>query len=274
MRRFFLFSFLLLITARPAAAHPGSGIVIDRSGNVFYTDLVHVWRIAHDGSKSIAVRDVHTHELAIDSAGVVYGEDNRYIVGSGDKYRHRIWRRLPNGRVEDVIPWTDGFWRRYGFVRDSSGATYWPYCPERVCRIQRRAADGEVTDIVPAPPVEGMINFLAPAPGGALYFYDRGALAVLNRDGSHRTVARELGSMPFGMHADEKGGVYVAVYGRRAIVHVTAAGKITEVARTPEPWGPSGVVKAANGDLWILEYSTTNEARVRRVAAGGRVTVY
>jgi hypothetical protein len=115
-----------LFTPTAAQAHPGIGIVRDRQGNVFYTDLIHVWQISPSGRVSIAVRDVHTHELSIDSAGNVYGEDNRYL-GSGegdDAYRHRVWKRSPNGSVVDIVPWTRGFWRAYGFVRDAQGAMY------------------------------------------------------------------------------------------------------------------------------------------------------
>jgi hypothetical protein len=57
-----------------AAAHPGIGIVMDSRGNVFYTDLSHVWKIAPRGAKSIAVRGVHTHELYIDREDNLYGE--------------------------------------------------------------------------------------------------------------------------------------------------------------------------------------------------------
>ncbi|MEO7219776.1 MAG: hypothetical protein ABIZ73_04040 [Gemmatimonadaceae bacterium] len=77
-------------------------------GNVFYTDLFHVWRIAPGGKKSIAVRDVHTHELAIDSGDNVFGEDKEYL--GGDRYRRCIWRRSPDGRVTDVASLGDGFW--------------------------------------------------------------------------------------------------------------------------------------------------------------------
>lgn len=136
---------LLLLLAMPlslASAHPGVGLVRDRLGNVFYTDLVHVWRITPAGQKSIVVRNVHTHELAVDSLGNVYGEDSRYL-GSGegdDRYRHRIWRRSPNGRITYIVPWRTGFWPEYGFVRDRSGAMYWIKCPAQRCSIHRRTA--------------------------------------------------------------------------------------------------------------------------------------
>jgi hypothetical protein len=77
-----------------------------------------------------------------------------------------------------------------------------------------------------------------------------------------------------GLFPDAQGGLYVAVYGTRSIVRVGADARVATVARTQAPWGPSGVMVAPNGDLWILEYSTSNEARVRRIARNGRVTVF
>ena len=40
----------------PVQGHPGVGIVMDRHGNVFYTDLVQVWMITPDGRQSVARR--------------------------------------------------------------------------------------------------------------------------------------------------------------------------------------------------------------------------
>lgn len=263
---------LLLAAVSPAWAHPGTGIVTDRRGNVFYTDLQHVWRIAPDGHKSIAVRDVHTHELDIDSAGNLFGEDNRYV--GGDRYRHRVWRRSPDGRVTDVIPWRQGFWREYGFVRDRAGATYWVHCPERACTIRRRAPDGRTGTFAPGARFNTRINWIAAGPNGSLYVVDGPELRLVTREGRLTTLARGLGEHQMGMWPDGRGNVYVAVYGARAVKRVGQDGRVATVARTPAPWGPSGVTVAPNGDLWILEYSTSNEARVRRVAANGRVTVY
>lgn len=66
------------------------------------------------------------------------------------------------------------------------------------------------------------------------------------------------------MWPEADGTVLVAVYHRRAVVRVDTAGRITEVVRTPAGWGPSGILRAPDGTLWVLEYSTKNEARVRR----------
>ena len=112
-----------------------------------------VRRITPAGQKSIVVRDVHTHELSVDSLGNVYGEDTRYL-GSGegdDRYRHRIWRRKLDGRVTDIQPWRAGFWREYGFVRDRAGTRYWIQCPTRRCSIHARTATHPATIVVAAP---------------------------------------------------------------------------------------------------------------------------
>ena len=263
---------LCLVGARTAAAHPGVGIVRDARGNVFYTDLVHVWRIAPDGGKSIAVRDVHTHELAMDAAGNLYGEDNRYQ--GGDRYRHRIWRRSPDGRLTDVVPWREGFFREYGFTRDSAGAMYWSSCPERRCTIRRRDRAGRTRVIARPERFTHYINWIAAELDGTLYVVDGDDLRRIGRDGRVSLLARAVGGGAMGLLPDGRGGVYVAVYGARAIKRVSASGDVTVVARTPAPWGPSGLALAPDGDLWILEYSSSNEARVRRVGERGRVTIY
>lgn len=263
---------LLLATAAPAWAHPGVGIVMDPRGNVFYTDLQHVWRIAPDGRKSIAVRDVHTHELSMDGAGNLFGEDSEYL--GGDRWRHRIWRRAPDGRVTDVIPWRDGFWPEYGFVRDREGGMYWVYCPEQRCVIRKRGGDGRVTTVAPGVRWGTRINWLAARPDGSLIVVDGRDLRRIDRGGRLSTLARNVGEMMMGMWVDAQNHVYVAVYGARAVARVAPDGRVTTVARTPAPWAPSGVLVAPNGDLWLLEYSTSNEARVRRVARDGRITVF
>lgn len=263
---------LVLASVVPARAHPGVGIVMDRQGNVFYTDLVHVWRIAPDGRKSIAVRDVHTHELAIDAAGALYGEDSEYL--GGDRYRNRVWRRAPDGRVTDVVPWRDGFWRDYGFVRDAAGAMYWVPCPERRCTIRKRTPDGRTTTVGPGVRFDHQINWIAAGPAGSVWVVDGEDLRRIDAAGRISTVVRDLGSGMMGMFPDARGGLYVAVYDARSIVRVGPDGRVATVARTAAPWAPSGVMVAPSGDLWILEYSTSNEARVRRIARNGRVTVF
>ena len=83
---------ILAVGVLPSLSHPGIGIVMDSHGNVFYTDLEHVWKISRDGKKSIAVHTVHTHELYIDSADNLYGEHLWYNGEATNTWGHRVWR--------------------------------------------------------------------------------------------------------------------------------------------------------------------------------------
>ena len=80
-------SIVLLLAEAAAEAHPGVGIVQDRRGNVFFTDLKRVWRITADGRMSVWVPDVHTHELCLDAEDNLYGE---HLWGEGGGWRHRV----------------------------------------------------------------------------------------------------------------------------------------------------------------------------------------
>src|SRR5262249_15378417 len=93
-RRGEMHCFLLAIAtlAAPAWTHPAIGIVMDATGAVFYTDTAQVWRIAPDGTKSVVLPGVHTHELWLDREGNLYGE---HLAG-GNGWTHRIWRRTPD----------------------------------------------------------------------------------------------------------------------------------------------------------------------------------
>jgi hypothetical protein len=58
------------------------------------------------------------------------------------------------------------------------------------------------------------------------------------------------------------------------VKRVDAQGRVEIVARSREPWIPTGGLVAPNGDLWLLEYSRTNAARARRISREGREQVY
>jgi hypothetical protein len=119
-----LLGLLLLVTAT-AFAHPGIGIVVDSKGNVFYTDLSHVWRIAPDGTKTIAVANVHTHELCTSTnRTLLYGEHLWYNGDALNTWGSRVWMRSPDGKVVDVVPSHPGFNDGFSFVRDAAGNSY------------------------------------------------------------------------------------------------------------------------------------------------------
>src|SRR5262245_58374851 len=112
---------LWLLLSGAAPAHPGVGIAQDSRGNVYFTDLKQVWKIAPDGQQSVAVAGIHTHELCLDAQDNLYGEHLWYEGDATKKWGHRVWRRAADGSVSDVIAARDGFLKDYSFVRDRAG---------------------------------------------------------------------------------------------------------------------------------------------------------
>src|SRR5262245_61408252 len=88
-----------LLAVSAAHAHPGVGIVQDSRGNIFYTDLKQVWKLAPDGKKSVAVPNIHTHELCLDDEDNLSGEHLWYEGDATKKWGHRVWRMTKDGTL-------------------------------------------------------------------------------------------------------------------------------------------------------------------------------
>src|SRR5574342_1211415 len=174
-----------------AWAHPAVSVVIDSRGNVFYSDLEQVWRIAPDGRKSVAVPKVHTHELCLDAAGNLYGEHLWYEGDKTGQWGHRGWRRSPDGRISTVVPPTRGFRTSYTFQRDRAGNMYWI----EGSKVRRRLAGGRIEIVA-----QGHFRdprWMIATPDGVVYFID-GRDLVRVSGGVVTTLARNL-SRPHAM---------------------------------------------------------------------------
>lgn len=272
-RRLALLALFLSLPAS-ATAHPGIGIVRDARGYIFYTDLHHVWQIAPDGAKSIAVRDVHTHELYLDAEGNLYGEHLRYEGDATRKWRHRVWKRSPDGSISDVIPEREGFLTGYSFVRDQAGAMYWANRGDKTI-IHKRTPAGQTSTLAEIPSRD--TGWLHAAPDGTLYTSDNDDILRIAPDGRINTLARDLAIPPsgrprigqrhdiMGLWLDPADNLYVAVTITRQVKKIDPQGQVTVVATSERPWSPTGGLVSPDGDLWILESSTQNAVRARRI---------
>ncbi len=269
---------LLAFAGRPAvaAAHPAVGIVVARDGTVYYSDTVQVWAIAPDGTRTIVVRDVHTHELRLDDDGTLYGE---HLAYNGGQWSHRVWRRSPQGQVSDVVPTRPGFLsdvNDFSFHVDAAGLVYWLE-GSAPARLRTRAGSGAAVtraslDLTNA-------SWLAVSRAGTVFVSEGGLVWRVrpNRpaerlpDGLSRSRDR-LAVM--GMSAADDGTLYVAAYADRAVRRWRPGGGIATIVTTPAGWGPTGVAVAADGAIWVLEASDRNAQRVRRVGPDGQVRVF
>ncbi len=251
---------VLLFAAGAALAHPPVSVVIDGRGNVYYSDLHQVWRVAPDGTKSVAVPNVHTHELYLDAQGNLFGEHLWYEGERTDKWGHYVWKRDAAGRVTIIGPRTEGFLTNYSFVRDAAGNMYWPQRDRG--EIRRRAPNGAITRVVGE--LKGMGPFMHATPRGTLFVVDGGDL-VRVRDGRTTRLARSIGRKPFGIWTDAAENAYVADSDSREVRRVTPSGERSTFVKSTSPWSPIGGAFAPNGDLWLLEASMTNQVRVRKL---------
>lgn len=246
---------LFLFLSLSASAHPSVGLVITPNGDVFYSDLERVWRVTPNGQKSVAIPDIHAHELGLEN-GAVVADDTEWL--GGDRYRHRVVRRAADGRLTDVVPWTNRFERHYGLTRDDAGSQYWVECtPQRRCTIRRKDRAGRVSNVV----TTGALNWLLAGRAGEVYYADGKELRRATGTKIERVAT--LGEHLMGMARDAAGNIYVAVYGNREVVRIAPNGTKQVIARSTAPWAPSGVAVSPRGEVWVLEW-TTYESRVRR----------
>jgi sugar lactone lactonase YvrE len=288
-----------------ASAHPATGIVVDAQGRIIFSDLETVWRIDAKGRLNVfrpAVGGRHVHELYIDKDGNVYGGDITYEPSS-KKWIEAVWRRAADGRKETYLsaPTADPA-RGVSIWRDAQGNTYFVEQDRHAGRktlILKRTPRGEVLTLAGGAygHTDGRgtrarfraIGGMTFGPDGSLYVSDEGALRRVGLDGEVKTLARGLEEqLPddtqsgygglMGLAVDAGGSVYVADYGRRRVLKVTADGKLTRVVRAEAPWSPSGVAVTGDGRVLILEVGFTppnvyTGPRVRELSPDGTLKV-
>ena len=121
-------------------AHPSVNILMDSKGNVYYSDLKQVWKITPAGTKTIAVPNVHSHELFIDS------NDNlawKHLWSDGDASNSWVILRRLNatGQFEKLIPQHGDFYQLPVLIGTNSDACT-GQGTRTMSKIMRRNADG------------------------------------------------------------------------------------------------------------------------------------
>ncbi len=281
MRRARLVCAALTFTFVPAIlfAHPGSGIVVDRLGQVYFVDTGSgLWKIDTHGTL-VKITAPRFHWLALDA------EDR--FAGA----------RLPSGSMGEVTRVGSGptllLASDYPLAIGRDGSLYYP----------SRRSDGAALDLLRLEPAGRSstvvtvplpyINGLAAGPDGSLYFTEDRAIRRVGAKGKLSTVvdhvalsacARIPGNEPNdpllrGLAVDSTGAVFVAASGCGSLLKVTPDGQVSTVLQLEGPWSPTAIA-LFHGDLYVLEYLHTDVEdrlqwlpRVRKISANGKSTI-
>ena len=280
-------------------AHPPWGIVADRQGQVYFSDLETIWKIDARGRLSVfraGVQGKHTHELAIDDGGNLFGEDLTYDPAS----QHNsvaMWRMTPAGDLSYVLAMTTSPPAGFSLWRDRAGNMYSVKQNQdspREILVLKRTSDGRLVTLQggtrPPPqerqPILYSVGGVAFGPDGTIYATDGKNILKITADGRVSTLARDISAegpaaeaseggaagRVYGLAVDAQGNVFAADFNNRRVVKVAPDGKTTTLLQTESPWSPSGIA-ISNGELYLLEFGPgPPRPRVQKLAADGKVT--
>lgn len=281
-----LLAILLVGRTCELLAHPGSGIVVDRRGNVYFVDTGSgIWKIDRKGALTRLSGPAY-HWMAIDSDARLKNVTLPYFA-SGDATVTRVGTD-PSLLLSSDFPVSVG--------RD--GVLYYPWLSAgKSVQLHKLAPSGAtaVFKTLPANSEDGplrWLNGLATGPDGSLYYTEKRAVRRITPQGNLITIAEnvtlpgcetipgveaDLGPYFRGLDVDTLGTVYVAASGCGAVVKFTADGGMSIILRSSSPWSPTGVA-VFGGDLYVLEYLHTASdnrqewiPRVRRIAPDGHI---
>jgi streptogramin lyase len=289
MVRTFTSTFLCVLLGISASAHPGSGIVIDKEGQVFFTDTGQgVWKIDGQGNLTRLPASLF-HWMAIDEAG--------YFAESQKNFGEWFERVTPQSSKPALIMSSD-----FPLTINRDGNLYYADTRPGSARIVRRTPDGNES-VLAADEVFKGIAGIAAGPDGSLYITDAirpGAHAIrkITMGGKVSQFASPeiigIGTNPAinpppeadasycrGLAVDSRGVVYVAATGSRRVLKITPRGDVSTILQAPSPWSPTGVA-VFGGEVYVLEWQDappllleTRNAwipRVRKVGRDGKIT--
>jgi DNA-binding beta-propeller fold protein YncE len=277
---------LCVLLGTSASAHPGSGIVVDKDGQVFFTDTGQgVWKIDTEG-KLAYVPASRFHWMAIDEVG--------YFAESQKSFGEWFERVTPQGSKPVLIMCSD-----FPLTVNRDGNIYYADTRRGSARIVRRTPDGTESVLARGEMFQD-ITGIAAGPDGSLYVTDAsraeantirkitmdGTVSMIasrsaGKDGANNGPPGTSSAYCRGLAVDSQGVVYVAATGSRSVLKITPQGETSTILRAPSPWSPTGVA-LFRGEVYVLEWRDAAPSReevrrdwiprVRKVGRDGKIT--
>ncbi len=256
-----------------ALAHPGIGLVYDGKKTIYFTDLVHVWKLdITTGEPEIFLENIHTHELYLDPQGHLYGEHYWYVESEG-KFKNYIWKADEKGILTKIIEDRYDENNDFSFVRNNRFESF---------EIRKTADNYEIikSDSVTETVLhqaklkhptwkyltkkEELLFIDYPS----LYLANSSDMVLLESDISSSRFPFSLQSENhsiYGVWTDQNENIYVALYGGRQVIKIDKEGYMNRILTSSFLWSPVNGVFDKNEDLWLMECRIGGEIRVRKI---------
>lgn len=268
----------------PVLAHPGSGIAVDRLGQVYFLDTGSgLWKIDTQG-RLTQVSGLKNHWLALDA-------NNGFASARLPSDPGLDWEISMVGVNPTLLVATD-----FPIVIGEEGNLYYPSGSPGHLQIMRMMPSGETLVLATLPATAKgplpHINGITAGPDCSLYYTENSAIRRITAEGRVSTVAtvRPLAGGPSipgtnqhpylrGLAVDARGVMYAADNGDARVLKITPEGKITSLLQLQSPWSPTAVALFGN-DVYVLEYlHTAVESRrewlprVRKISPDGTAAI-
>jgi len=275
---------LCFLPATKTSAHPGSGVVLDKDGNVYFTDTGKgVWKIDKQGRLSFLPAS-RFHWMTIDAIGS--------FAKSPKSFGEYFERVTPESNKPALIMCSD-----FPLVVNKDGNIYYAVTRPGSGKIIKRTPDGKESTFATNKIFE-FINGITAGTDGSLYITESSnananTIRKITMDGTISIIATFVGKdgkdLPLettpsycrGLAVDSTGNIYVAATGSRSVLKITPDGKITTILQVTSPWTPTGVALFL-GEVFILEWHDVTAEnlevrtawipRVRKIGLDGRIT--
>ena len=275
---------LCILFGTKASAHPGSGIVIDKEGNIYFTDTGKgIWKVDANG-KLTYLPASKFHWMTIDAIG--------YFAKSPKNFGEYFERVTPQSNKPSLIMCSD-----FPLVVGKDGNLYYADTRPGSTKIIRRTADGKET-VVASNKIFEFVSGIAAGADGSLYITEASnananTIRKITMNGTVSIIATYEGkndnNLPLettpsycrGLAVDSTGTIYVAATGSRSVLRITPQGKVTTILQATSPWTPTGVA-VFQGEVYVLEWHDVPPEklevrsawipRVRKIGQDGKVT--
>jgi hypothetical protein len=275
-----------------AKAHPGSGIIVDEYGNIYFIYSGRgVVKISTDGKLSYIHKATDGHWMCLDEQG--------FFSQTKPKYFERI---TPDGTKPAIIFAGGGS----PIVVNKDGNFYYCGGPNGnmnpgALTLVRETPQKQQT--IFSPYLEDTLNKLddgitaiTASPDGSIYIACWNSLLKVTMDGKvttllHPVIVSDCDEDPAdhreinrgkpllrGVAVDSSGTIYLAATSCHCLLKLTPGGKVKTILKSTRPWSLTGVA-IRNGNIYVLEYTNANGPategwvpRVRKIDRSGKVT--